>query len=130
VLAREAAKSTRQLVTIVACWQKIFMIKFTTKVNPTRSLLLHAAVFAVCNRDRLVLTKPLSITNLIPKVMDGLPLIYERICAQCELTMQEELSVGDLGAAGDRGGKKSKDGGVVMADDPLFALMPNPLRQS
>ncbi len=59
--------------------------------------------------------------------MDGLPLIYERICAQCELTMQEELGVG---AAGDRGSKKSKDDGVVMADDPLFALMPNPLRQS
>jgi hypothetical protein len=106
------------------------MIKFTTKVNPTRSLLLHAAVFAVCNRDRLVLTKPLSITNLIPKVMDGLPLIYERICAQCELTMQEELGVAGVNTDVGGGGKKGKDGAVVMADDPLFALMPNPLRQS
>lgn len=130
VLAGEASKSTRQLVTIVACWQKLFMIKFTTKVNPTRSLLLHAAVFAVCNRDRLVLTKPLSITNLIPKVMDGLPLIYERICTQCQLTMQEELGLVGVDTNVSRGSQRGKDDGVVMADDPLFALMPNPLRQS
>ena len=117
VLAGEAAKHTRQLVTLVACWQRLFMVRFTTKVNPCRSLLLHAAVFAVCNRDGLVQTKPLSITTLIPKVMEGLPLIYERICSQCELTMQEEL-----GGAGD-----VRPAAVQPVDDPLFALMPNPL---
>ena len=120
VLAGEAAKHTRQLVTLVGCWQRLFMVRFTTKVNPCRSLLLHAAVFAVCNRDRLVQTKPLAVTNLIPKVMEGLPLIYERICSQSGLAMQEELG----------GGGEIEQSKAHMAGDPLFTLMPNPLPPS
>ena len=102
------------------------MIKFTTKVNPCRSLLLHAAVFAVCNRDQLVSTKPLSNTKLIPKVIEGLPLIYKRLTLQCELIMKEDLGLAD----NETKHAREKKNMLGLADDPLFTLMPNPLPRS
>ena len=127
IIAGES-KSAPHISTVVDAWQKIFMIKFSTKVNPCRTLLIHAAVYAVCNKDRLVPTRPLSNANLMPKIMDGLPLIYERIADQCGLEIREEkLGTKEVGGSGVRsgnGGSGNDKKAMDLIDDPLLQLMP------
>ena len=61
------------------------MVRYKTKVNPQRTMLLLAATYAVCNRDALVTTAPVPNANLVPAVVQGLPRIYQRLAKQSKL---------------------------------------------
>ena len=68
----------------------------------------------------------MELINLSIPEVDNFPRILER----GSMVMQEELGLVGVDTNVSRGSQRGKDDGVVMADDPLFALMPNPLRQS
>jgi hypothetical protein len=69
----------------VSAWEELFMVKYTTKVNTSRTMLLLAATYAVCNRDTLVNTAPVPNAKMIPAVVQGLSRIYQRLAKQSKL---------------------------------------------
>lgn len=69
----------------VAAWEELFMVRYKTKVNTPRTILLLAATYAVCNRGTLVTTAPVPNAQLVPTVVKGLPRIYQRLAKQSKL---------------------------------------------
>jgi hypothetical protein len=104
---RGTASVSPRLDTTVAAWEELFGARYTGKVNTTRTLLLLAGVYAVCNRDTLNPSLPITNPALVPSIVRGLPQIYKRLAQQAALefvaprTMQE----------GNRGGTQRRGGG-------------------